>query len=112
MSVLRIQNRNGKSPYIDSPTELYYQINTEFEHRPSPMDDIGIERWPKIDKRCGFLNQDQLDRWFDNFDLEILESYDYYITEVNGTITAIGEYQVLYIVNDNPYWRQENENRT
>lgn len=97
MNVLRIQNEHSSGPYVNGPMELYHQINVELDHRPPPESDNGIDRFPNKDEYCGFENQKQLDNWFDDYGLELLESYGYFVVELSDvTITAFGEFQVLY----------------
>jgi len=101
MKVLRVQNENGNGPYIDSPQELQTQLNhvAASSKLPVPDEDCGIDRMPKQNEHCGFSNQEQLEYWFDDDELELLESYGYYIVELDAEITAVGECQVLFTIN-------------
>ncbi len=99
MMALRVQNKDGAGPYADSPQELFRQLNTDTAELPTPEYDIGIERFPYNNEYCGFNSQKQLKNWFDNDELELLESYGYYVVELDVTITAYGERQILFTLN-------------
>jgi len=98
-TIYRIQNCDGVGPYnsnVDGAWSILSGHRTVNGH-PSPHDDIGIKRRPKDEEKCGFLSMEQLRNWFNKQELNQLKKLGFFIAEVKGRITAIGEKQILFI---------------
>ena len=65
--------------------------------RPTPDMDTGIGRDPEPNEYCGFDSAAALIRWFRGKILELIRNDGCEIVALrNVTITAVGEYQVLF----------------
>jgi len=69
-------------------------------NQPTPLDDMGIEREVEQNEYCGCSSAADLLRWFKGFIPDLLRA-GYEIAALNDvTITAVGEFQVLFTFND------------
>lgn len=95
MVVYRIQSKQDRTrgaywvhPFMSSKNEC---------PRPTPDQDKGIERDPTPDEYCGFNSAAALIRWFRGEILGLIYVDGCEIVALhNVTVTAIGEYQVLF----------------
>jgi hypothetical protein len=74
--VYRIENNNGRGPYVDNPDKDMFSIisgNVSID-RPLPRDDSGINRNPYDEELCGFLNETQAKTWFNEYELNFLKN--------------------------------------
>ena len=98
--VYRIQSKQDRTrgAYWMHPS-LSMRINNT-SPRPTPNVDIGIKRDPMPDEYCGFASAAALIRWFRGSILELIYNSECEIVALQDvTITAVGEYQVLFIFN-------------
>ena len=73
-------------------------IRSHSGYLPTPDKDHGIKRSPKNEELCGFLSMEQLNRWFSQDELEIMERHGFDVVKKdNAKITAVGEYQILFL---------------
>ena len=99
MTVYRIQSRQDRTRGAYT-CKLFLCTNGR-GLQPHPYEDIGIERNPESNEFCGFLSAVDLLRWFGSSIVKILREYECEIVALrNVTITAVGEYQVLFKWND------------
>lgn len=95
--VYRIENDDGIGPYsVDETVDLIGDHKYSNGH-PVPKKDKGIQRPQEPEERCGFLSMKQLKSWFSESEIVNLRDLGFFITELTGKITAIGEKQVLFI---------------
>jgi hypothetical protein len=98
MRVLRFQNKNGKGPYTRQsdifPETEYFKPP---KHRPGPVDDNGIGRYPVSNEVCAFLTFQQAYAWFDKHMIVAMLEHKIELVEIEAEVTKIGEYQVLCI---------------
>jgi len=72
----------------------------DIEH-PTARQDIGIKRCVRHNEYHGFNSAADLLRWFKGFIPDLLRAGYEIVALRNVTITAVGEYQVLFRWNDN-----------
>jgi len=106
MKILRVQDASGKGPYWCSRNAKSQAVcDMQDKHgrspntHPSTQQDPGIDRYQEHDEHCGFLNRKQLYNWFTDDELSILAESGFHTVEVEGKITGIGKYQVLFKLN-------------
>ena len=95
MTVYRIQSKQNRTrgAYWIHP---FINLNGTCP-RPVPTADIGIEREPEPHEYCGFDSAAALIRWFRGSILMLIRIDGCEIVALrNVTITAVGEYQVLF----------------
>ena len=113
MTVYRIQSRQDRTRgayrshvYGDTLSDIVRDIqdahghNGDIKHHPMPSIDVGIKRLVYKDEHCGFNSAAALLRWFRGFIPDLLRAGYEIVALRNVTITAIGEYQVLFKWND------------
>jgi len=88
MFTIRIQNKLGLGPYCVSREDKAKAVcDLQDAHNadscstkhPSPVNDVGINRFPEPDESCGFLNYQQLYNWFTEKELDILRKAEFHI---------------------------------
>ena len=101
---LRVQRPDGDGPYQCAYIDKSKEVQKMHEHHndllqwyPSPVTDKGIRRFPQKEERCGFLDMEQLNAWFDEDELKILKADGFRVVEIEGILTAKGACQVLFI---------------
>ena len=67
--------------------------------RPTPPNDNGINRHTEPNEHCGFNSAADLLRWFRGFIPDLLRVGYEIVALQDVTITAVGEYQVLFKFN-------------
>jgi len=67
---------------------------------PTARQDIGINRFVELGEYSGFDSAATLLRWFKGFIPDLLRAGYEIVALHNVTITAIGEFQVLFTFND------------
>lgn len=96
--VYRIQSRQDRTRGAYSYQGLLY---AEFlQPQPTPLEDIGIERMKEWDEFCGCGSAAALLRWFRGSIPDLLRVGYEIVALRDVTITAVGEYQVLFTFND------------
>lgn len=99
MTVYRIQNKQDRTRGAYSYTPLLYTMHRP--DQPTPLDDVGIEREAKWQEEfCACKSAVSLLRWFKGFIPDLLRAGYEIVALTNVTVTAIGEYQVLFRWND------------
>lgn len=98
MTVYRIQSKQDRTRGAYNHTPLLYTMHRP--DQPTPFDDVGIGRFVEWGEFCGCLSATSLLRWFKGFIPDLLRAGYEIVALHNVTITAIGEYQVLFKWND------------
>jgi hypothetical protein len=98
-TIIRVEDKDGKGPYTSYSEQLsFYDNHNDFDTYPLPEYETGIERCITFGvEKCGFLTMEQLHNWFNEEELQEMEELGLTIKTVRGTITAVGEKQVLFI---------------
>lgn len=99
--IFRLQNQEGLGPYSVGKA-IHYLVNVRPRERgPSPESDhLPEEALILLDKKvafCGFISRAQLEKWFDEQDLQELEMLGFKITSVTPKYVFIGANQVVYV---------------
>ncbi len=95
--VYRIQSKQDRTQGAYEYNELLYAMHTP--NQPTPLDDVGIGRIAKNDEFCGCGSAADLLRWFRNWIPKLLQAGYEIVALRDVTITAVGEYQVLFTFN-------------
>ena len=114
-TIFRVQDENGYGPYrpnymllSDIQNDIRNDIlygdllrlkrveDTEDDPHPTPCADKLIQRNCEMHEYFGFIDHEQALNWFPQEILDKLEKIGFFLCEVKGTITAIGEKQVLF----------------
>ena len=95
-TILRVQNRQGKGPYAGDLAVCEWLNHGDDDH-PLPLEEPLINRYILPQEHCGFINKKQLQEWFKPHELEYMATQGFYVVKVKGTITAIGQKQILFI---------------
>lgn len=98
--VIRVQDENGDGPYyqcfgIDDMDKMAFRHAASRRH-PNPGADMGIERYMRINERCGFANWQQFVNWFSAKELKMMAKHGYYPVRIDAEPTVVGEYQCLF----------------
>lgn len=107
ITIFRVEDEFGLGPYhyVDDITYDIVAHHDRDRHHPTPSCDKGIQRCICDYEICGFLNMEQLKKWFTDLELNDLKDNGYIIKEIEvAKITAIGEYQVLAIKKKGKRW--------
>jgi len=112
MIVYRIQSKQDRTRgcydighVLDVRPDVIYRMHeahgdwTDKKH-PTSCQDVGIERYCKYNEYHGFNSAAALLRWFRGFIPDLLRAGYEIVALHNVTITAVGEYQVLFKFND------------
>jgi len=97
-TVYRIQSKQDRTCGAYDYTPMLYA--TFIHPVPTPEEDIGIEREPHGYEYHGCLSAAALLRWFKNWIPDLLRAGYEIVALHDVTITAVGEYQVLFKWND------------
>ena len=71
-----------------------------WDGHPTPKADVGISRFMEQDEHCGCPSAASLLQWFRGFIPDLLRAGYEIVALCDITITAVGEYQVLFKWND------------
>ena len=97
--IYRVEDKDGIGCYVGHPSELrFIETHTHLNGHPLPYYDNKINRNQLKYEICGFLNLDQVMKWFTSNELTELwnEGYDLKRIKVDE-ITEVGDTQVLAI---------------
>lgn len=98
-TVYRIQSKQDRTCGAYCYTPLLYTMHRP--DQPTPLDDVGIKREAKRrEEFCGCASAVSLLRWFRGFIPDLLRAGYEIVALHDVTITAVGEYQVLFKWND------------
>ena len=98
MKFYRVQDAQGMGPY-HVHTFFTLMRHSRCPQHPGPYNDPGIQRGIRPEERCGFETLAELQTWFTPRELAMLRKLGYTVVEVEGTLTAKGQYQCLFIPN-------------
>ena len=113
MTVYRIQSKqdrtrgaydvggrtSGNRPDVVQRMHAAHGSWEDAEH-PTARQDIGINRYVGHGEYCGCPSAASLLRWFKGFIPDLLQAGYEIVALRNVTVTAVGEYQVLFKWND------------
>ena len=107
--VYRIQSRQDRTrgaysmltkhePYSQIVDDMCYEHDMQQDNHPQPHNDKGIDK-RNGNEYCGCATAADLLRWFKGFIPDLLRvGYEIVVLQ-DVTITAVGEYQVLFTFN-------------
>jgi hypothetical protein len=100
--VWRVENDDGFGPYSNRATwsetrPILCSHQGDYVNHPTPYTDSEIGRIPEPQESCGFISEEQMRQWFTEDELKKLAELGFQVKQVQGTITAIGKKQVLFI---------------
>ncbi len=105
-TVLRVEHlERGCGPYrgIQVPLDVYAALmgHNSLNGHPSACTDDKIMRYAEANELFGFADMDQLEKWFDPDDMELLYNNGYGVVSLTDIeVTAEGDKQVLFIKNE------------
>lgn len=94
---------NAEARHYDTKARAMALIDSGDDEHPSPIEDIGIERYIEDRERCAFESMDHARAWFHSGALELLCSTGYYAVfayVVPRHVVTFGTYQCLFDPDD------------
>ena len=95
MTIYRIQSRQDRTRGAYWDLSLLFRKRNKYP-QPLPCEDIGIERELNKTEHCACKTASDLLRWFGGAIPDMLRGGLEIVALRNVTITAVGEYQVLF----------------
>lgn len=95
VEIFRVQNIDGDGPYNQAEALKLSSHNGDVDEHPTPIYDVG-RRMSDVEK-CGFINLDDLFKWFTDEQIDLMETKGFHIIQTKGWITGWGNFQVLFV---------------
>ena len=99
MQVIRVQHRDTYGgPYVSSERdqfeELGHMLTAHNESHPNPMEEGHANYAGWSDELCAFFSYEQLEMWFTEEELCLLEKHGFYPTVVEARVLWVGTRQI------------------